>query len=111
MKQSEVFLKGKEITEEVVGEGVKRQILGYNEDVMLVIVDFETGSIGDVHSHPHVQTSYIESGRFEVTIDGDKQELVAGDGFFVPSGKPHGVICLAAGKIIDTFSPMREDFL
>ncbi len=111
MKQSNIFLSAKSIETEIVGQGVSRQILGYNSDIMLVKVMFEKGSIGDAHSHPHTQSSYIESGRFEITIDGKTQTLEKGDGFFVPENKVHGVTCLEAGTIIDCFSPMREDFL
>lgn len=111
MKQSDIFLLSKDIVVETVGKGVTRQILGYDKDIMLVKVIFEKDSIGDIHSHPHVQSSYIESGKFEVTIDGKKQILEKGDGFFVPSGSLHGVICLAPGVVIDTFTPTREDFL
>jgi len=111
MKQSDIFLFSKNIETETVGQGITRQILGYNDNVMLVNVMFENDSIGDAHSHPHVQTSYIESGRFEVTIDGKSQILEKGDGFFVPENKVHGVVCLEQGSILDCFAPVREDFL
>ena len=35
---------------------------------------FEKGGVGAVHSHPHVQSSYVAEGRFEVTIDGIKRD-------------------------------------
>jgi len=111
MKQSKEFILQKDIAIEAVGKGVTRQILGYDKDIMLVKVSFEKGSIGDMHNHTNVQSSYIESGRFEVTISGKKQILERGDGFFVPSGSSHGLICLDAGSVIDTFTPAREDFL
>ena len=111
MKQSDIFLFSKNIETETVGQGITHQILGYNDNVMLVNVMFENGSIGDVHSHPHVQSSYIESGKFEVTIDGKSQILEKGDGFFIPENKVHGVVCLEQGSILDCFAPVREDFL
>ncbi|WP_029903756.1 cupin domain-containing protein [Prevotella sp. 10(H)] len=110
MKQSKEFLLQKDITTEILGNGVSRQILGYNEDIMLVKVNFEKGSIGDIHNHKHVQSSYIESGEFEVTIGDEMRKLKQGDGFFVPSNVSHGVVCTEKGVIIDTFSPMRKDF-
>ena len=36
----------------------------------MVEFGFEKVAIGALHSHPHVQASYIAEGRFEVTIDG-----------------------------------------
>ena len=111
MEQSNIFLLNKQIETETVGSGVTRQILGYSQEIMLVKVVFEKGGVGDMHSHPHVQSSYIESGRFEVTVDGNTQILEKGDGFFVPSGRLHGLICLEGGCVIDAFTPAREDFL
>ncbi|MDU1889063.1 MAG: cupin domain-containing protein [Dysgonomonas sp.] len=111
MKDSNEFLYHNNIEIENVGDGVTRQIMGYNNDMMLVKVEFQTNSIGDIHSHPHTQSSYVVSGRFEVNIDGNKQILSAGDGFFVAPDKPHGVVCIEAGILIDAFSPTRKDFL
>lgn len=111
MKQSKEFLLHKEIAVETVGNGVTRQILGYNSQILLAKITFQKGSVGDVHQHPHVQTSYIESGKFEVMINNNKQILEKGDGFFVPGDTDHGVLCLEEGVIIDTFTPAREDFL
>lgn len=111
MRQSNIFLLNKHIGIEPVGQGVSRQILGYDKNIMLVKVTFEKGSVGEMHSHPHVQSSYIESGKFEVTIGEETQVLEKGDGFFVPSDSLHGLTCLEAGAVIDTFTPAREDFL
>ena len=45
------------------------------------------------------------------TIDGVTETISAGGGYIVPSGKVHGVKALTAGRLIDTFTPRREDFL
>lgn len=111
MTQSKFFIFQKDINTEAVEDGINRQILGYNEDLMLVKVSFNKGSVGKIHNHFHAQSSYIESGKFEVSINGEKNILTAGEAFFVPSDIPHGVICIEAGIIIDTFSPVRQDFL
>lgn len=91
--------------------GISRRMLGYGPDLMLCRVWFEQGAVGQVHSHPHSQTSYIESGLFRVTVDGEQRELGAGDAFFVAPDLEHGAICVETGVILDAFSPAREDFL
>jgi quercetin dioxygenase-like cupin family protein len=96
---------------ERTGEGVRRKIMGYDKDVMMVIVEFQKGAEGYVHSHPHKQVSYVAKGSFEVNIDGEKKVLKAGDVFFVNPDLKHGVIALDEGTLIDVFSPYREDFL
>ena len=55
--------------------------------------------------------SYVESGAFEATIDGETKTLRAGDSFYVAPHKSHGAVCKKAGVLIDIFSPVREDFL
>jgi len=91
--------------------GVKRKIMAYGRDLMVVRVVFEKGAIGKAHRHPHRQASYVESGIFDVTIDGRTERLVAGDTFFVPSDLVHGVVAVAAGQLVDSFTPMREEFI
>jgi quercetin dioxygenase-like cupin family protein len=88
-----------------------RQILAHGPDLMIARASFEKGSVGDVHRHPHSQASYVESGRFEVFIDGVKHVLGPGDSFYVAPHLDHGAICLEAGVLLDSFSPAREDFL
>jgi quercetin dioxygenase-like cupin family protein len=95
---------------EVAG-GSRRRVVLSLPDLMLVEFDFVAGGIGALHSHPHVQTSYIAEGTFEVTIDGMTETIAAGGGYIVPSGKVHGVKALTAGRLIDSFTPRRDDFL
>lgn len=104
------FIKNDEIDWEQVDAGVKRKIMGYDDKLMLVKVEFEIGGIGTVHKHYHSQISHVESGVFEVEIDGEKKILKAGDAFYIPPNILHGAVCISAGVLIDVFSPMREDF-
>jgi quercetin dioxygenase-like cupin family protein len=58
-----------------------------------------------------VQATYVESGHFTFTVDGTAHELGPGDSLVIASGARHGCICTKAGKLIDTFTPRRDDFL
>jgi len=93
------------------GQGVVRTVLGYDGHMMIVRNDFETGAIGTLHSHPHEQTTYVQSGRFLFTIDGEEHEVKAGDALHKNPNVVHGCKCLEAGTLIDIFTPIREDFL
>jgi quercetin dioxygenase-like cupin family protein len=108
---SKVFQSENEITWENVGEGIQRQVFGYDDKVMLVKAKFEKGAIGTLHSHPHSQVTYIRGGAFEVTIGDKTTTLKDGDGFYAPPNVIHGVVCLEPGILVDAFSPAREDFL
>ncbi len=109
--QSESFVYGSKSPVEEVGEGLKRQLLGFDERIMMARVWFEEGAVGEVHQHEHAQVSFVESGAFDVYIDGNERRLNAGDGFYIHPNTDHGAVCRKAGVLIDVFSPVREDFL
>ncbi|MDB5236660.1 MAG: Cupin 2 conserved barrel domain protein [Hymenobacter sp.] len=108
---SDLFVHDHAVAWEPVGPGVRRKILAYDERLMLVKVAFEAGGVGSVHQHAHSQTSYVESGEFSVTIGAQTQVLQTGDAFYIPPNVPHGATALRAGVLLDTFSPLREDFI
>lgn len=92
-------------------KGVTRQVLADAPDLMVVSFRFEVGAKGALHNHPHVQSTYVESGRFRFQLDGEEFEVGAGDSFVIPSGVRHGCVCLEAGQLVDCFTPRRDDFL
>ena len=94
-----------------IGEGIKRKILGYEKDLMLVAVKFKKGSHADLHKHPHKQISYLISGSFEVNINNEKKIMKADDVFLVLPNIQHSVAALEDSMIIDVFTPYREDFI
>ena len=108
---SRVFLDSETIEHVNAGDGVTRQLLGFDDNIMLVKVHFVKNAIGASHSHPHVQSSYVASGKFEVSIGDETKVLKEGDGYFVPPDVIHGVVCLEDGILIDSFNPARADFL
>jgi quercetin dioxygenase-like cupin family protein len=105
------FIENRELPWEICGPGMKRKIMAWDEKLMLVKVQFEKDAVGSVHQHYHSQITHVESGIFEVEIDGKKKMLTAGDAFYIPPNVMHGAICLEEGVLIDVFSPMREDFI
>ncbi|WP_420580887.1 cupin domain-containing protein [Reichenbachiella sp.] len=110
-RNSEKYILTKEMEWEELGGGVSRKFLGYDNQIMMVLVKFEKGALGTPHSHFHTQATYCVSGKFEFEIDGVKQEVSGGDGVYIEPNLVHGAVCLEEGMLIDTFSPVREDFL
>jgi quercetin dioxygenase-like cupin family protein len=91
--------------------GVTRQVLSQQPELMVVAFGFRKGAVGTLHRHPHVQSTYVQSGRFLFTVDGETLTLAPGDSLIVPSEAVHGCQCLESGTLIDTFTPRRDDFL
>lgn len=108
---SKEFIFGDDIEWEVVGKGLKRKIMGYDDKIMLVKVHFEVGAVGVMHEHYHSQVTYVESGEYELTIGEETKTVKGGDAFYIPPHVMHGAICKKAGVLIDVFSPIREDFM
>ena len=93
------------------GQGVTRRVLAYTDCLMCVENTFESGAVGPLHSHPHTQITYVVSGVFSFTIDGQTRIVRAGDTMLKTDGVVHGCVCEEAGILLDIFSPMREDFV
>ena len=64
--KSKEFIQSSTIEWQQMAEGVKRKIMAYDDNLMLVRVEFETGGIGTLHQHYHTQITNIESGVFEI---------------------------------------------
>lgn len=111
MLQSSLFQIEADTQWQDLGNGVSRQIFGYDDQIMLVKARFEAEAVGILHQHYHAQVTYVESGLFEMTIGEEKKMLKKGDGFYAPPHVMHGCVCLEPGILIDVFSPHREDFL
>lgn len=105
------FVDAQLIPWETVAEGVQRKILTYDANLMMVLVAFEQSGIGAAHEHPHTQMSYVQSGRFAITIGNEERVLVGGDAYYIPPNVRHGAVCQEAGMLVDIFTPMRGDFV
>lgn len=100
-----------EIASEKTAEGVSRKILAYTDELMIVENTFNKGAVGSLHSHPHTQITYVLDGEFEFEINGEKKIVKKGDSMLKKDGIVHGCVCLKEGKLLDIFTPMREDFV
>jgi quercetin dioxygenase-like cupin family protein len=105
--------KGAKIT--IIKEGVIRRLVHAN-DLMMVVIDFNNGpwSAPDPpHAHVHEQTTYVAEGEIIFFCEGEPdQRLSAGDMFWVASNKSHTIQLLSnSAKLIDSFNPIREEFL
>ncbi|MFP5077764.1 cupin domain-containing protein [Rhizobium sp. YIM 134829] len=111
VQSKDIFVRAAEGSWQDTPDGNKRRIICYTAELMMVEFAFEAGGEGWIHDHPHVQSSYVAEGSFDVTIDGRTERLKAGDSFIVPSGLKHGVKALEKGRLVDCFTPHRADFL
>lgn len=107
-----MYVENKNISLEPAGEGVVRKILAYAPNLMTVELQFKKGAVGAKHSHPHEQIGYLISGSLLYQEEGREDKvLVTGDTYYVEPDVVHGVVALEDTKLLDIFTPMREDFI
>lgn len=98
-----------------VKDGIQRRLL-HTKNLMMVVIDFENGPWPEpdpVHQHVHEQTTFVADGEVIFFCEGEPdQRLTKGDMFSVPSGKLHAIQLLSGrATLVDSFSPVRKDFL
>ncbi|MGC3943882.1 MAG: cupin domain-containing protein [Chryseolinea sp.] len=107
--------KESNVKSHVFREGASRTLV-HTENLMVVVIDFFNGPWSEpdpYHHHVHEQITYVASGEIIFMCEGEEdQKLQAGDMFSVPSGIPHTIKLVSErARLVDSFSPIREDFL
>jgi quercetin dioxygenase-like cupin family protein len=90
--------------------GLSRQVLAFNEKLMLVRHLMEKGWVGARHSHPHDQLVYVIRGHLQFTGGDATFDVRSGDSFVVPGGVEHQARALKESEVLDVFNPYREDY-
>lgn len=106
-----MFTRNATVQSVEVEKGVIRKILSHSQNIMSVELEFEKGAVGKLHSHPHEQIGYIVSGKLELLGGEEKVILKTGDTYYMAPNEEHGVIALEKTKLLDIFTPRREDFI
>ena len=107
-----MYTENKNVAAKDLGGGVKRKVLSYSQNLMACELTFEKGAVGAPHSHPHEQIGYIISGRLVYQEAGQADKILeTGDTYYVAPNVVHGVQILEDTKLLDIFTPMREDFV
>ena len=107
-----MYTENKNVPAKDLGGGVMRKVLSYSRNLMTVELHFEKGAVGAPHSHPHEQIGYIISGKLVYQEEGQEDKILGtGDTYYVAPNVVHGVQILEETKLLDIFTPMREDFV
>jgi len=100
-----------ELERKKLGDGVHIQVMPGDRE-MMVFYSIDAGGVIPMHSHPHEQMGMVIEGSIELDIDGERRSVSPGDAYHVRSNILHGG---KAGdepvRVVEVFSPPREDFL
>ncbi|HYY13410.1 MAG TPA: cupin domain-containing protein, partial [Chthoniobacterales bacterium] len=91
--------------------GIKRQTVAHGKTMYQMAAELDEGSVMPAHQHPQEQIVHILSGRMKLIVDGTPHELKTGDSFYLASNVPHGVETVEHTRVLDTFSPPRDEYL
>ena len=104
------FFDPAQISPRAIAPGAQIRTM-WGERIMISLADAESSAQVPAHSHPHEQMGMVLEGALTMVIGGDSRELKAGDVFLIPADLEHSVrIGDAATRVLDIFSPPREDY-
>lgn len=93
----------------------RERYLAHTSNLMMVVIEFSQGPAetpDPPHHHPHEQITYVAEGKVLFFLDDIPYELSPGDMIAVPSNVPHTIQLLTPYvRLVDTFNPIREEFL
>lgn len=88
-------------------------ITGYyahGEKMTFGYVELLEGASVPTHHHAQEQITYVIEGQLDMIIGGKACSLMPGMYHVIPSDTPHSAIAKKFCKLIDAFSPVREDY-
>jgi quercetin dioxygenase-like cupin family protein len=104
------LLRWADIKEEKLNEKITRKLaVGQNE--MIGRLRLAKGAVVPPHKHVSEQITMVISGAIKFTIGGDDITVRAGDVLVIPPDVVHSALALEDTDDIDSFSPLREDWL
>jgi quercetin dioxygenase-like cupin family protein len=104
------FIDDSEIRSREISSGIKIKVVS-GEKLMLSFVEIPEGAGMSEHSHPHEQAGIVLEGEIEIVIGTESRKLKCGESYFIPARIPHMLRPWKYARVLDVFSPPREDYL
>ncbi len=73
-------------------------------------VEADAGASFPEHRHPHEQVVNVLDGELELVISGQTHRLTPGVVYVIPPDVPHSGRAVTACRVLDVFTPVREDY-
>tara|TARA_R110000868_G_scaffold86347_9_gene242281 strand:- start:10960 stop:11277 length:318 start_codon:yes stop_codon:yes gene_type:complete len=102
-------LKLSEIVSKEIIPGYHGKLV-HTKNMSLAFWEVEKGAIVPEHSHVNEQVMQVLEGKFEFTLNGKTKTYEPGELVVIGSYIPHSGKALTACKLMDVFSPTREEY-
>ena len=99
----------KNIISKEIFPGLKGKII-HGDKISWAFWDVEKGTIVPEHKHFNEQIMNVVKGKFEFTLDGKTLIYGPGSVVVIPPNIFHSGKALTKCKIMDVFSPVREEY-
>jgi len=101
-----------DVSEERLNESISRKMF-WGRNIMVTLWELAPNTSLPVHDHVSEQVTMVQSGSVTLLFPEDTDvTLGPGQMIVIPPSKPHGVKVGEGGcKVMDLFSPIREDFI
>lgn len=103
------FRKFEDIATKEVAPGFFSKLI-HTENNTLNFIEVKAGNSVPLHKHVHEQYSFVIEGEFEMTIEGESRVLTPNTFAVIPSNALHSGTAITDCRILDVFSPVREDY-
>lgn len=104
-----MHIKLKDVAPKEIMPGYHGKLV-HTQNMSLAFWEVEKGAEVPEHSHMNEQVMQVLEGSFEFTLDGNTQVYGPGDLVIIAPHIPHSGKALTACKLMDTFSPSREEY-
>ena len=74
-------------------------------------VEIDEGASFPEHHHPHEQIVSVLDGTLDIVVNGEAIALGAGQVLVIPPDVPHRGRARTPCRVLDTFAPVREDYM
>jgi quercetin dioxygenase-like cupin family protein len=73
-------------------------------------IEVKAGGTVPTHQHTNEQCAFVIEGEFELTVNGEVTVLTKDSFAIIPPNVLHSGVAITDCKLIDIFSPAREDY-
>ena len=98
-----------EIQEKEIFPGLKGKFV-HGKNISWAFWEVKKGAKVDLHKHHHEQIMHVVEGKFEFTLNNKTKVYENGDVVVIPSNIEHSGLALTDCKLMDVFSPAREEY-